>query len=270
MTYPNYFSIRPRILELETNREYVLPGVVFVSVHCEPPFDVTFGVREAWSETLTVLESPTLEWTLLGVEPFYIDFINVQSQVATTCTLIYNIQVSLSLQRDVQEATIQRISTFLDLVDTPDTYDNNHGKFVRVHPTKKALEFISWEFSPSDTFVSALANERISAGDFVHLQVEGNTTIAMRAIASDPTRIAHGFALDTVAANQSLRVQAYGLYTFATEELIPGETYYLSPDPSRPFVRTWDWSVGQCIQRIGYALDKTILFVSIGDPILVS
>ena len=118
--------------------------------------------------------------------------------------------------------------------------------------------------SDSTRFV-AMALESITAGDYVAVTLDAGRCKVRKANATDNTKIAVAFSLQTIVAG------AWGVFvTVGNNNLLSGLTvgsmYYLSDTVGGGVTTTAPVGAGKTVQSLGFALSSTELVTNISLP----
>lgn len=122
-----------------------------------------------------------------------------------------------------------------------------------------------------DTAEVIQTSEALSAGDFVNIYVDsGSRKVRLAdASAADADKIAHGFVLDNVIANDDATVYTDRLNSALTG-LTPGASYVLShTSPGGAVIQSsGPTTAGQSLQVLGVAVSTTAIDFQFYSPIL--
>lgn len=130
----------------------------------------------------------------------------------------------------------------------------------RLHPSLMPLGF-------GDDSKSLAAAETINAGSFVNVFDDAGTTKVRNADATNPSKEAHGFVVQTYNAAELATVYFEGTNTAATGA-VGGNTYFLSDTTPGGFVNTPVVGAGKLSQILGRSVGTDEINFE-GEPAII-
>jgi hypothetical protein len=174
--------------------------------------------------------------------------------------------MSAKIRRVCAKRVTADLTRFLQLVDTPDTYENQAGKFAVVNPTEDGIIFVDvagldLEFLDDQTIYTCPSTTDIR--DAVHIPSAGTVVIADKTITSNLPIIGLVVAKPTAT---SCIIQTLGFLEGFTG-LVPGDTYYLHTDGK--ITNTPTVTPGEALYVIGVAKSSSKLELRIGSDYII-
>lgn len=169
-------------------------------------------------------------------------------------------------RRKYSNVLTSRLIKFLQLKDTPDSYDGQANKFVAVDPTENELIFVdvaglNLEFLNDQTVYSVDSSAEV--GDFVH------NTSATTVVLADKADTANLPILGVIVSKPtttSCIIQTLG-YLEGFTGLVPGEPYYLGTAGKITITPTT--TTGEALYLVGVAKSSTRLELRIDSDYII-